>query len=214
MKKFDGIIFDIDGTLASTNELICASFNHVAEKYLRKQFTWKEIQGLFGPTEDVILKDMMKDKFESAQADYYDFYSANHKAMADIYPGMKELIEELNEIGVLLSIYTGKGRKSSEITLKELGIFEFFDMIVSGDDIEGQKPSPDGVDQFIEKFNLSREKVIMIGDAPADIKAARNAGIKAVSVVWDSYAKEKVLQMESDYVFHTVEELSGFLIGK
>lgn len=211
MKKFDGIIFDIDGTLASTNELIMASFNHVAQKYLNKQFTWEEIHSLFGPTENVILLDMMKENFERARSDYYEFYTEQHDTMADIYPGIKEIIAKLKEKGVLLSVYTGKGRESSEITLKKLGVFEFFDMIVSGDDIEGQKPSRDGVDMFITRYNLNRDKVIMIGDAPADIKAARNSGIKVASVVWDSYAKEKVLSMESDYVFHTVEELDSFL---
>lgn len=211
MKKFDGIIFDIDGTLASTNELICASFNHVAGKYLNKQFTWKDIQGLFGPTEDVILKDLMKENFEKAQTDYYEFYAQHHNEMADIYPGMKELIGKLKNDGVLLSIYTGKGRQSSEITLKQIGVFDYFDMIVTGDDIPGQKPSPDGINMFISEYNLVKEKVVMVGDAPPDVKAARNAGIKAASVVWDSYAKEKVLAMESDYVFHTVEELDGFL---
>jgi len=56
MKKFEGIIFDIDGTLTSTNELIFASFNHVASKYLNKKLTNEEIISLFGPPEDTILK--------------------------------------------------------------------------------------------------------------------------------------------------------------
>lgn len=213
MKNFDGIIFDIDGTLASTNDLICASFNHVAAKYLDKQFTWKEIQSLFGPTEDVILNDLMKNDYNNARNDYYEFYSEHHDALAAIYPGMQELIKELKDMGTLLSIYTGKGRQSSEITLKKIGIYECFDMIVTGDDIPGQKPSPDGVDRFLLEFKLDKEKVIMVGDAPADIKAARNAGIKAASVVWDSYAKEKVMEMNSDFVFHTVDELSKFLLN-
>jgi len=54
MKKFEGIIFDIDGTLTSTNELIFASFNHVATKYLNKKLTNEEIISLFGPPEDTI----------------------------------------------------------------------------------------------------------------------------------------------------------------
>jgi len=214
MKKFDGIIFDIDGTLASTNELIHASFNHVAERYLGKSYTWEGIHSLFGPTEDVILHDMMKENYEKARADYYEFYGNMHDSMAGIYPGMKELVEKLKAGGILLSIYTGKGRYSSEITLKKLGIFHCFDMIVTGDDIEGQKPSRDGVDLFLNEYKLDKDRVIIVGDAPADIKAARNAGIKVASVVWDSYAKEKVLSMESDYVFHTVEELDSFLTGE
>ncbi len=211
MNNFDGIIFDIDGTLASTNELICASFNHVTEKYLNRKFTWKEIQSLFGPTENAILNDLMKNDFNSAQNDYYEFYANRHDSLADIYLGMDLLIKELKNNGVFLSVYTGKGRQSSEITLKRIGIYDYFDMIVTGDDIPGQKPSPVGIEMFLSEFNLSKDKVIMIGDAPADIKAARNAGIKCASVLWDSYAKDKVLQMESDYVFHTVEELAGFL---
>ncbi len=84
-------------------------------------------------------------------------------------------------------------------------------MIVTGDDVEDHKPSPEGIDQFVEKFKLNREKVLMIGDAPADILAARSAGVKIASVVWDAYAREQVMKMESDYLFETVDELMKFL---
>ncbi|MHB8904621.1 MAG: HAD family hydrolase, partial [Melioribacteraceae bacterium] len=80
-----------------------------------------------------------------------------------------------------------------------------------GDDVVHHKPSPEGIDVFVKKFNLNPEKVLMIGDAPADVLAARSAGVKIASVVWDSYAKEKVLTMNSDYVFETVDELMKFL---
>jgi phosphoglycolate phosphatase-like HAD superfamily hydrolase len=108
--KLKGIIFDIDGTLTSTNELIFASFNHITEKYLGKTFTSDEIISLFGPTEDQILKDLCGDNFEIAKKDYYDFYHSNHH-MADLYPGIKDLLSYLKEKNILLSIYTGKGRK-------------------------------------------------------------------------------------------------------
>ena len=55
------------------------------------------------------------------------------------------------------------------------------------------------------------KKILMIGDAPADILAARSAGVKIASVVWDAYAKEQVMKMESDYLFETVDELMKFL---
>ena len=51
----------------------------------------------------------------------------------------------------------------------------------------------------------------MIGDAPSDIKAAKAAGVKIASVLWDSYSKEKVLTLKSDYFFHSVSELSEFI---
>jgi HAD superfamily hydrolase (TIGR01509 family) len=131
--------------------------------------------------------------------------------MADIYPGIDDILKMLKERGIKLSVYTGKGSTAAAITLKKLGIYDYFDMVVTGDDIKGHKPSPEGVDVFVNKYNLDRNRVLIIGDAIADIKAALNSGIKSASVVWDSYAKDKVLAFGSDYVFHTVEELKAFL---
>jgi HAD superfamily hydrolase (TIGR01549 family) len=210
MDKFTGIIFDIDGTLTSSNQLIFASFNHVTEKYLGRHYTDKEITQLFGPTEDVILKQIVPDKYEEARRDYYDFYKQNHD-MADLYPGIIEVLDLLKNKNILLSIYTGKGRDASVITLKELKIFDYFDLIITGDEVKEHKPSPEGITLFVEKFNLPKENVLMVGDAPADINAARAAGVKVASVIWDSYSKDKVMKLNPDFLFTSVSELKEFL---
>jgi len=114
----------------------------------------------------------------------------------------------------MLSIYTGKGRTSTEITLEKMGIKNYFDMIISGDDVENHKPSPEGINLFLEKFNLSTEHVLMVGDAPADAIAARNADVKIASVLWDSYAEDEVKKLGSDYYFYTVKEFSDFIFSK
>jgi len=212
LNKFDGIIFDIDGTILQSNELIFATFNHVTEKFLGKTTTPEEIIALFGPTEGVIIKQLFEDNFENVMTDYYQFYRENHSKMAKVFDGIVELIDELKSRDILLSIYTGKGSGSTEITLDELGIRDKFDMIVTGDDIEGHKPSPEGVDVFVNKYNLNRDRVLIIGDAPPDVKAAKATGIKVASVLWDSYAKDEVLKMGSDFYFDTVNELSAFLL--
>ena len=211
MNKFEGIIFDIDGTLTATNELIFETFRFITNKYLNINYKNEEITALFGPTEDVILKDLFGDSYDSARKDYFEFYSENHSKMAYAYPGIKEIVCKIKDAGIPLSIYTGKGRDSAAITLKEIGLYNYFDLIVSGDDVKEHKPSPEGVDVFVEKFNLNRENTLLIGDATVDILAARNSGIKIASVVWDSYGKEKVIAMGSDYLFHTVEELDDFI---
>jgi pyrophosphatase PpaX len=194
MKLFDGIIFDIDGTLTSTNELIFASFNHVSKKYLNRSFSDEELIALFGPTEDVILKDWCGDNYEKAREDYYSFYSANHLKMASDYPGIKKIVEHLKNKNVYLSIYTGKGRDAATITLKKIGLFDYFDMIMTGDDVKEHKPSAEGILNFVKGFNLDPDRVLMVGDSPSDIKAARSAGVKIASVVWDSYAKDEAIK--------------------
>ena len=211
MRKYDGVIFDIDGTLTSTNELIFSTFNHITQKYLNKTMTDEEIIALFGPTEDKIIEDLFGERAEEVKKEYYSFYTSNH-AMADIYPGMKELLHFIKEKNVLLSIYTGKGREASVITLKKLKIYDYFDLIITGSDVKVHKPSPEGIEIFLEKYSLDKQRVLMVGDAPADIKAARAAGVEIASVLWDSYAHDKVLKMKSDYLFRTVEELKKFFV--
>lgn len=208
--RFKGIIFDVDGTLTFTNQLIFDSFNHITKKYLGKSYTDEEIIALFGPTEDVILKEMCKDEYVNARKDYYAYYKDNHD-IARLYEGIKELIVDIYNAGILLSIFTGKGRTSALITLDELGLTDYFDMIVSGDDVENHKPSPEGILMFLNKHNLNPKDVLMIGDAPSDIIAARQCGVEIASVVWDSYAEDEVKKLNSTTVFHSVAELRDFI---
>ena len=210
MKTFDGIIFDIDGTLTSTNDLIFASFNHVMGRYLNKTLTNNEIISLFGPPEDVILEEWTGEDYPKARQDYYDFYSENH-AMADLYPGIFDILTFIKLQKIPISIFTGKGRDAAIITLKKLKIYDFFEMIITGDDVKEHKPSPEGILRFLEKFRLNPERVLMIGDSPSDIQASRGAGVKIASVLWDSYSQAKEIGMKSDYVFHAVSELREFL---
>ncbi len=209
--KLKGIIFDIDGTLTSTNDLIFESFRFISKKYLNKSLTNEEILSLFGPTEDVIIKKWFGDNFEDVKKDYYDFYLKNHE-MADLYPGIKEILEFLKQKKIILSIFTGKGKQAAAITLKELNIYNYFDLIVTGDDVKEHKPSAEGINLFLEKFNLNKDEVIMIGDSIVDVKASRASGIKIASVLWDSLSKEKVLNANSDYYFHSVKELKDFFV--
>jgi HAD superfamily hydrolase (TIGR01549 family) len=208
---FGGIIFDIDGTLTSTNELIFKSFNHIAQKYLNKTFTDEEIISLFGPTEDVILKEWCGEKFAAAKNDYYKFYKSHHN-LAALYPGIKELLDYLKAKGILLSIFTGKGRQASLITLEELHVIDFFDLIITGDDVTNHKPSSEGIIKFITKYSFKKEEVLMIGDSVSDVRASKEAGIKVASALWDSYAAEKVKTLGSDYYFISVDQLKDFLI--
>jgi pyrophosphatase PpaX len=209
---FDGFIFDVDGTLTSTNQLIFDSFNFIAKKYLNKTFSDEEIVAMFGPTEDVILKQWCKDKFEEARTEYYKYYSDNHWK-AKLYPGMNEILDYLKKKNIPLGIFTGKGREATMITLKKLGVDHYFHLIVTGDDVANHKPSAEGILKFVNHFRLKKERVLMIGDSVSDVKASKEAGIKVASALWDSYAHEKVKTLHSDYHFYSVKELKEFLFN-
>jgi len=207
MKNISCIIFDLDGTLTGTNELIFATFNHIAEKYLGKKYSSEEITNLFGPTEEVVIRNLIDEKYvDDALNDFYNFYETHHPKMAHAYNGIRELLDFLKEKGLILAIFTGKGKRTALITLNAIGLLNYFDIIITGDDVENHKPSADGIKKVMSKFGLKSEQVLMVGDSVADVKAAREAGVKIAAVLWDSYAKEKVMQMNVDYAFHDVKD--------
>src|SRR5713226_1819423 len=111
MKRFSCIIFDLDGTLARTNELIYATFNHIAEKYLHKVFSDEEIVATFGPPEEIAIERLVgNDQVADAMDDFYEFYSEHHPRMADAYEGIREILSFLKERGTIIALFTGKGR--------------------------------------------------------------------------------------------------------
>ena len=202
------VIFDIDGTLARTNELIFESFNHVSEKYTGKRMTRQEIVALFGPPEEGgLAKVVGAGQVDEAMDDLCNFYQSHHRGMAALHPGISDLLRYLKSRGVKLAVFTGKGKRTSDITLRELDIAQYFDLIVSGSDVVNHKPHHEGITRVMEHFSLPPEGVLMVGDAPGDVKASRAAGVKVAAVVWDSYDRDRVLNAGADYVFHSVAEM-------
>ena len=211
MERISCIIFDLDGTLAQTIELIFEAFNYIASKYIGKRFSSEEIIGLFGPPEEIAIANMIGEKgLNAAIDDYYRFYTQHHKDMARLHPGVAELLQHLKNNGFLLAVFTGKGKRTTAITLEQCGIRRYFDMIVTGSDVKNHKPSGDGIRKIMRKFGLSPREVVMVGDAVSDVKAAHEAGVQIAAALWDSYGKKNILEMDVDYVFHTVPEFENW----
>lgn len=212
MDALSCVIFDLDGTLTQTNELIFASFNHVAERYAGRKFSPQEITEMFGPPEEVAVERLVGgDRTEEAMASMLDFYREHHDELAWIHPGVEALLDYLKSSDVRLALFTGKGRFTTEITLMEFDLRRYFDLVVTGNDVVSHKPSAEGIRKILHAFNVKPEHALMIGDSINDIRAAREAGVLIASVVYDSYAKEGVLEMNPDLVFHSVSELFSWL---
>lgn len=206
------VIFDMDGTLTETNRLIFDSFNHIVKKYRGRTMPDHEITALFGPPEEgALVKIVGEERLETAMAEYLEFYRKHHHTLARMVPGMKEVLDDIRQAGRIIALFTGKGIHTTTITLEECGIKDYFDAIVTGNDVLEHKPSAEGIRKIMEQFHLDRGEVLMVGDAVSDVKAAREAGIPIAAVLWDSYGKERVLNMNADYVFHTVAEFRDWL---
>jgi len=212
MQKISCVIFDLDGTLSRTNELIYATFNHVAEKYLHRVFTAPEIARMFGPPEEVAVERLVGPEMaEAALDDFYSFYQTHHPRLASAYEGIKAVLDFLKGRGIILAIFTGKGTRTTLITLEAIGLKNYFDLVVTGTDVENYKPSADGIRKVLNRLGLEPGEALMVGDSVSDVKAAREAGVSIAAVVWDSYGKDRVLEMNVAHVFHSVKEFFDWL---
>lgn len=113
--------------------------------------------------------------------------------------------------GVRLAVFTGKGKRTTTITLEALGLSRYFDIIVSGTDVVQHKPHPEGICRVLDRFNVRAEETIMVGDSLSDIKASRAAGVHIASALWDCFDPESVLSENRLLAFHSVEDLHAWL---
>lgn len=210
--KLKCIIFDMDGTLTKTNQLIFDSFNHIAAKYEGRSYTDEEITAMFGPPEEGALAEIVgEEKLEGAMQEYLKYYRAHHKDLAQLYPGILDVLKYLKRRGVHLAVFTGKGIRTTTITMQLFGLMPYFEFVVTGNDVENYKPSAEGILKIMKHFSVRKDEVLMVGDSVGDVKASLEAGIRIAAVLWDSYGKKKVLRMKTDFVFHNVDEFFVWL---
>jgi len=213
MKQFSCVIFDVDGTLTRTNDLIFASFNHVTAKYASRTLSPAEIIALFGPPEEGAIRQVLPEHLVAdAMEDLCSFYEGHHDAMAHLHHGLRDGLHALRAAGVRLAVFTGKGRRTAMITLKKFGIVDCFDLVVSGNDVEHHKPAADGINLVLRTFNVDPSSVLMVGDSLGDLQASRGAGVQMAAVLWDSYDRTRLLAAGPDYSFDTVPEFMSWLL--
>ncbi len=218
------VIFDLDGTIAQTNELIFETFNYIAEKYTGRRFSNDEIPSLFfGPPEEGGIRKLLQlfsndEKIlknidfyvERAVNEFYSYYEQNHNK-AKAYAGVKEMLSLLKQKGLKLAIFTGKGKVTTSITLNKLGLENFFDVVITGDDVKYHKPFGEGIKKILDALGLKPDEAILVGDAVGDVKAGREVGVRVISALWDSYGKDKVIDLNPDFIVCSVDELKKLL---
>ncbi len=207
MAEFEAFIFDFDGTLADTYPLIMDAFNAFATRYTGREWSIAEIVALFGPPESDIIGNLVDDELRDEAIEYYyAAYRDLHRADL-LYEGMDELMMELEARGKKMAIFTGKGRRSTEITLKELNLAGKFNPVVTGDDVNRGKPHPEGLLKAIRELKVNPEKTAMIGDHRSDILAGKAAGVFTIGALWHGYDNDALLQAGPDKAFESPAEL-------
>lgn len=207
-KTYNTILFDLDGTLLDTNELILSSFLHVFDQYIpEKGITREEIIPHMGKT----LVDMMRifhhEQTEELVHAYRKYNHEQHDQMVTAFPFVVEVIDALHNKGIQMGIVTTKQRSTVEMGLKLCGLSDYFKSVVTIQDVEHPKPHPEPVQKGIAELHAAPETTLMVGDSPFDIQAAQGAGIDSAGVAWTLKGAEYLEAYKPTHMLHSMKDL-------
>ncbi|KQL55710.1 MULTISPECIES: pyrophosphatase PpaX [Bacillaceae] len=201
------ILFDLDGTLIDTNELIIQSFLHTLEPDYPGRYTRETVLPFIGPSLLETFSSINKEKAATYIETYRTHNHHHHDSLVTIYPGVKEGVKRLHDEGYKLAIVTTKIKETAMMGLKLTGLDDYFDVIIGLDDVTKEKPNPEPIYKALEQLHAKAEEAIMVGDNSHDILAAKNAGIISVGVGWALKGEAFLKSFEPDYIIQSMDHL-------
>ncbi|MCA1031518.1 pyrophosphatase PpaX [Bacillus timonensis] len=205
------ILFDLDGTLIDTNDLIITSFLHTLEKYYPNQYKREDVLQFIGPPLYDSFVALNKEKVEEMIQTYREHNLANHDLLVKEYEGVFETIKTLHEKGYKLGIVTTKMRNTVNMGLALTKLDQFFDVVVTLDDVKNAKPDPEPINLALKQLGSTPEDTIMVGDNHHDILAGKNAGTATAGVAWTIKGKEHLATFNPDYMLEHMSELLSII---
>lgn len=184
MKKL--VIFDMDGVLIDTEKVSDLSwidtFKHFRKDVnedVRHEFVGKGPKHYFSILHDIASNDEeMNEMIVYQKEKYAEIMKVYGK---NIKPGVQDLIEWLIANNIYISVASSTKRKSAEASLRDVGLYEYFDFMIFGDDVIESKPNPEIYQKTLNFFELKPHEALIIEDSYYGVLASNNAGI---DVIW------------------------------
>jgi pyrophosphatase PpaX len=207
-KKIRAVLFDLDGTIIDTNELIIQSFFHALRGVAPEGLTREHIIPYMGQT----LKSQLQyfsgqENVEVLTQAYREYNHLRHDEMVSLFPGVGEVVPLLQRAGIRLGIVTTKMRSSTLRALELLGLQESMETIVTLDDVEHAKPHPEPVAKAIQALGVDPSETLMVGDSTVDMESAIAAGAIPVGVAWSLKGEDKLFEAGAVHLLREMNEL-------
>lgn len=214
MDKIKAVIFDLDGTLAGTLPLCIQAFRQALEPLINHSISDAEIIATFGPSEEGTIMALAPDQYDKGVTDYLDYYKNLHEMVQAPFDGMKEILQTLRSKGIRIAMVTGKGKRSTDISLNHFELTHFFEIIETGSPKGARKA--EGIQLVLDRFSdIRKDEIIYVGDAPGDIIASRKSGIPVVAAAWaDTAEPERLKELQPNELFYTIKDFSDWLFEK
>lgn len=217
MTTINTVLFDFDGTIMDTNDLILQSWQHTFRTVEGRERPKEDIIGTFGEPLYVTMEKVLPQlTVEEGAKIYRSYHHDNFTELIEIFPGILELLKELKTRGYKTGIVTSRLRHTTELGLGKYDMEQYFDTVVTCDDTDKHKPDPEPVLIALERLGSKPEEAVMIGDSIFDILCAKGAGVKSVLVSWALAVSDEDKGGENapDHIIDKAEDLFKILGGE
>ncbi|MCU7938204.1 MAG: phosphoglycolate phosphatase [gamma proteobacterium symbiont of Bathyaustriella thionipta] len=217
IKKPKMVLIDVDGTLVDSVPDLAYCVDEMLKAVDMEPHGEAEVRHWVGNGVERLVRRALIGKldgepdealFDKAYPIFLELYKENTSKRSCLYPGVKEGIEYLRESGFTLGCVTNKAEAFTHPLLKDLGIFDYFESIVSGDTLEKKKPDPMPLVYSAEKLGVSPEESLMLGDSISDVKAARAAGFQIICMSYGYNHGVDIRDSNPDAVIDSMVELT------
>lgn len=207
--SFGTFLFDLDGTLIDSIELILACYRHTLKEFrgeVPPERLW--LDGIGTPLRSQLSSfSDSPEEIEAMVSVYRDYHRAHHDELLEEYPGTLEAVHALKKRGVKLGVVTSKMPWSTHRGLELCGFDGLFDVFVTAQDVEKHKPDPEPVLRALDLLGARPEDAVFVGDSPHDMAAGRAAGVKIVAVLWGPFDRRALEPYRPDFWLETPAEL-------
>lgn len=196
-RTFRTVLYDFDGTLADTTELVMECYRLTMMEHLGEVPPVEEWLRGFGTPLEVQMNRFAGDPIQcEAMIASYRLHQEEHaERFIRPFDGVLETLSRLRELDLALAIVTSRHRESTLRALDLCGITDYFPLIVSPEDVSSPKPHPEPVLFALDRLGSTAGETIFIGDSPHDIAAGREAGTATAAALWGPFTRA-VLEAE------------------
>ena len=190
-----GILYDNDGTLVDTHDLILESMRYSTSEVLGRIIPDEDLLRGVGTPLDAQLVDLAGD--EELGAELALVYRAHNEALHDevvrLFPGVAEGLSNLQQAGFVQGVVTAKRHRLAQRGLEITGAWPYLNCLIGADDCAKSKPNPDPIIKGAELLGLCPEECIYLGDSPYDMQAGIAAGCVTVAALWGMFPANDLL---------------------
>ncbi|HSL01074.1 MAG TPA: HAD hydrolase-like protein [Rubrobacteraceae bacterium] len=209
-------LFDFDGTLVDTTELIYQSMRHATREVLGRDDLAREVLlanvGQPLPRQMEILAE--GERVEDLLRSYRLHNEEHHDALIQEFPGIEGSLARLQSAGVEVAVVTSKRRFSVEMALESFpGLGEVVDRFVTMEDTQEHKPHPEPLLKGLELLGgVPKDEAAYVGDSPFDVAAAKAAGLTSVAVSWGAFSEDALREAEPDHLVPDIDSAVDVLL--